>query len=59
MRPFLVRFNEPVWSGHAPSWADLITTTPELKFSVNTGIADVSVAGLFWSKLYSAMTVID
>jgi tripartite-type tricarboxylate transporter receptor subunit TctC len=26
-----------VWSGHAPSWADFITTTPELKFSVHTG----------------------
>jgi hypothetical protein len=26
-----------VWSGHVPSWADFITTTPELKFSVHTG----------------------
>jgi hypothetical protein len=36
MRPFLARFNEPVWSDHAPSWAAFITTTPELKFSVHT-----------------------
>ncbi|MGY3611059.1 hypothetical protein ACWGRJ_45065, partial [Bradyrhizobium sp. Lot11] len=26
-----------VRSVHAPSWADFITTTPELKFSVHTG----------------------
>jgi pimeloyl-ACP methyl ester carboxylesterase len=38
MRPFLARFSEPVWSGHLPSWADYITTTPELKFSVHTGV---------------------
>jgi hypothetical protein len=38
MRPFLARSSEPVWSGHLPSWADFITTTPELKFSVHTGI---------------------
>jgi antirestriction protein ArdC len=37
MRRFLARFSEPVWSGHVPSWADFITTTPELKFSVHTG----------------------
>jgi hypothetical protein len=37
MRPFLARFSEPVWSGHAPSWADFTTTTRELKFSVQTG----------------------
>jgi hypothetical protein len=36
MRPFLARFSEPVWSGRLPSWADFITTTPELKFSVHT-----------------------
>ena len=36
MRPVFARFSEPVWSGHAPSWADFITTTPELKFSVHT-----------------------
>ena len=30
MRRFLARFSEPVWSGHVPSWADFITTTPEL-----------------------------
>src|SRR5215475_10418898 len=38
MRPFLARFSEPVWSGHLASWADFITTTPELEFSVNTGL---------------------
>jgi hypothetical protein len=36
MRPFLARFSEPVWSGHLASWADFITTTPELEFSVDT-----------------------
>jgi hypothetical protein len=36
MRRFLARFSEPVWSGHVPSWADFITTTPELEFSVHT-----------------------
>src|ERR1700746_338594 len=39
MRPFLARFSEPVWSGHLPSWADFITTTPELKFSVHTALS--------------------
>jgi hypothetical protein len=37
MRPFLGRLSEPVWSGHLASWADFITTTPELEFSVHTG----------------------
>jgi hypothetical protein len=36
MRPLLARFSEPVGSVHLPSWADFITTTPELKFSVHT-----------------------
>jgi hypothetical protein len=36
MRPFLARFSEPVWLGHLGSWADFITTTPELEFSVHT-----------------------
>ena len=43
MRPFLARFSEPVWSGHLASWADFITTTPELEFSVNTG-GDIGAA---------------
>jgi hypothetical protein len=34
MRPFLARFGEPVWSVHAPSWADFITATPAFKLSV-------------------------
>jgi transposase InsO family protein len=34
--PLLARFSEPVWSGRLPSWADFITTTPELKFLVHT-----------------------
>jgi hypothetical protein len=37
MRPFLAQFSEPVWSGHLPSWADFITTTSGLRFSVHTG----------------------
>jgi hypothetical protein len=45
MRPFLARFSEPVWSGHLPSWADFITTTPELKFSVHTGVVDTPMSG--------------
>jgi hypothetical protein len=36
MRPLLARFSEPVWSGHLACWADFITTTPELEFSVDT-----------------------
>src|SRR5262249_17999175 len=36
MRPFLARFSEPVWSRHLASWADFITTTPELEFSAYT-----------------------
>ncbi len=36
MRRFLARFSEPVSSVRAPSWADFITTTRELKFSVHT-----------------------
>src|SRR3981081_1673931 len=36
MRRFLARVSEPVRSVHAPSWADFITATPELKFSVHT-----------------------
>jgi hypothetical protein len=33
--PFLVRFSELARSGHAPSWADFITITRELEFSVH------------------------
>src|ERR1700751_2303543 len=40
MRRFLVRFSESEASNHTPSLADFTTTTPELKFSVHTGIAD-------------------
>ena len=36
MRRSLVPYSAPVSSVHAPSWADFITTTPELKFSVHT-----------------------
>jgi hypothetical protein len=36
MHLFLAWFSEPVWSGHLASWADFITTTPELEFSVHT-----------------------
>ena len=45
MRPFLARFSESVWSGHLPSWADFITTTPELKFLVPT-MAKIMVISL-------------
>src|SRR5450631_2220243 len=38
MRPFLAQFSESVWSGHLPSWADFITTTPVFRFSVHTGL---------------------
>jgi hypothetical protein len=37
MRPFLARLSESVWSGHLPSLADFITTTPVFRFSVHTG----------------------
>ena len=43
MRPFPARLSEPVWSGHAPSWADFITTTPELKFPVHTATESRSI----------------
>src|SRR6476660_237713 len=36
MRRFLARFSEPVCSGHPPPWADFLTATPVLKFSVHT-----------------------
>jgi len=36
MRRSLARFSEPEASDHTPSLADFITTTPELKFSVQT-----------------------
>ena len=36
MRPFLAQFSEPEWSGHLPSWADFITTTPVFRFSIHT-----------------------
>jgi hypothetical protein len=39
MRPFLARLSEPVWSGHLPSWADFITTTSGVRFSVHTSKA--------------------
>jgi hypothetical protein len=42
MRRFLARFSELASSVHAPSWADFITTTPEFKFSVHTGLRDQS-----------------
>jgi hypothetical protein len=37
-RRSLARFSEPEASDHTPSLADFITTTPELKFSVHTGV---------------------
>jgi hypothetical protein len=39
MRRFLVRFSESEASNHTPSLADFTTTTPELKFSVYTGLS--------------------
>jgi hypothetical protein len=36
MRRSLTKFSESEASDHTPSWADFITTTPELKFSVHT-----------------------
>jgi len=51
MRPFLARFSEPVWSGRLLSWADCITTTPELKFSVHTGDALFHIAAWFKSAV--------
>ena len=45
MRPFLARFSEPVWSGHLPSWADFITTTPVFRFSVHTAGAVTGAKG--------------
>jgi hypothetical protein len=36
-RRSLVKFSETEASDHAPSLAEFIITTPELKFSVHTG----------------------
>jgi hypothetical protein len=38
MHQSLVKFSESEASNHTPSLADFTTTTPELKFSVHTGI---------------------
>src|ERR1700736_6121784 len=38
MRRSLAKFSESEASNHTPSLADFTTTTPELKFSVHTGI---------------------
>ena len=38
MRRFLVQLSEPEASNHTPSLADFTITTPELEFSVHTGI---------------------
>jgi hypothetical protein len=54
MRRFLARFSEPVWSGHVPSRADFITTTPELKFSVHTAVTGSSAGE---SKLSAGMAM--
>ena len=59
MRPFLARFSEPVWSGHFASWADFITTTLELEFSVHTGDLRPEVYGTsHWWKNLGKETVI-
>src|SRR5258705_9279813 len=38
MHQSLVKFSESEASNHTPSLADFTTTTPELKFSVHTGL---------------------
>ena len=38
MRRSLAKFSESEASNHTPSLADFSTTTPELKFSVHTGL---------------------
>jgi hypothetical protein len=38
-----------VWSGHLPSWADLITAAPAFKFSVHTGTFDDYKSGMLAS----------
>ena len=38
MRRSLAKFSESEASDHTPSWADFITTMPELKLSVRTGV---------------------
>src|SRR5260370_13360044 len=60
MRPFLAQFSEPVWSGHSPSWADFITTTPVFRFSVHTGSGSARLVGAVrdWRDVASAGCVI-
>jgi len=38
--PSLVRFGESVWSGYVIFWADFITTTSGIRFSVHDVISD-------------------
>src|SRR5216683_2084574 len=44
MRRSLAKFSESETSNHTPSWADFITATPELEFSVHTGLDRPSAA---------------
>ena len=57
MRRFLARFSEPVWSGHVPSWADFITTTPELKFSVHTAVLNTAVFDVTRDNVAAPLTI--
>jgi hypothetical protein len=40
MRRSLAKFSKSEASDHTPSWADFITTTPEIKFSVHARLGD-------------------
>jgi len=55
MRAFLARLSEPVWSGHLPSWADFITNTSELEFSVHTPVK-MFTASMPWRPEAGRMT---
>ena len=41
MRRSFAKFSESEASNHMPSLADFTTTTPELKFSVHTGVLSI------------------
>jgi hypothetical protein len=48
MRRSLAKFSESEASNHTPPLADFTTTTPELKFSVHTGITGIVALYAMW-----------
>ena len=55
MRRSLAKFSESEASNHTPSSADFTTTTPELKFSVHTGVE--AYPDSFWAERIAVAAV--